>query len=234
VLGSNLGGGTSALLSSNAAASAIARAARLDILYPLSGRKRARSWDDGFEFTYPASWLADATVARRAADAGERARPLDPLAADPRRPPRRRVAEPVVAYGPPGSSGEVNVSVVVAPIEPGFELASLGAPAAAARAFLWQIAPDGSGRTATLLSASERVDAAGTVYYVWSYRLAGPTFDRVNWSAVAARGPRGGAGGRPTPPQLLTLNAQAPASKVDALGDALAGCAASFEVDRAT
>jgi PsbP len=67
------------------------------------------------------------------------------------------VPEPSAAYGPPGSDGEVNVSVVVAPILPGFRLQSLGTPGEAAQRFLDTIvAPEGSNRQAALLSASER------------------------------------------------------------------------------
>ena len=36
----------------------------------------------------------------------------------------RRVAEPQIAYGPPGSTGEENVSIIAAPIAPGFRRAS--------------------------------------------------------------------------------------------------------------
>lgn len=56
------------------------------------------------EFTYPSRWLADQTVAQRAAERAEAARSLDlpPLARGPAR-PKRSVYEPVAAYGPPGS-----------------------------------------------------------------------------------------------------------------------------------
>lgn len=33
---------------------------------------------------------------------------------------RRSVNEPVVAFGPPGSTGELNVSVIVSPVTPDF------------------------------------------------------------------------------------------------------------------
>jgi len=33
---------------------------------------------------------------------------------------RRTVAEPTAAFGPPGSTGEENISVIAAPIAPGF------------------------------------------------------------------------------------------------------------------
>lgn len=125
------------------------------------------------EFQYPASWLVDQRLFRRAAEQAERQRPLDPppLGCAPQtrscilsmalcnsssaalidipthactrrqasvvsvRGPcqchlphrqqqqpkaERRVAEPTVAYGPAGSTGEENVSIIAAPIHPGF------------------------------------------------------------------------------------------------------------------
>jgi hypothetical protein len=52
--------------------------------------------------------------------------------------------------------GEENISIIVAPIFEGFRLDSLGSPAAAAQQFLSTIAPQGSDRTATLISAEQR------------------------------------------------------------------------------
>lgn len=231
VIFGNLGGITSALLSTTDTGAAAARRARIDVIFPVRGTTRAISYADGWEFEKPQRWSQDVTVARRVADAGEASRPLDPLAA-PRR-AARAVAEPGAAFGPPGSTGETNASVIVAPIEPGFSLRSLGAPAAAAATFLEQtVAPPGSGRAATLLAAEERTDEAGTLYYVWRYRVAGPSFDRINACAVAARP---AAPGRR--PELLTLNAQAPAADAlteteegRALLEGVARCAASFRV----
>lgn len=49
------------------------------------------------------------------------------------------------------------MSVVVAPIAPGFQLESLGSPTEAGQKLLDAvIAPQGSGKVATLLDASER------------------------------------------------------------------------------
>lgn len=73
------------------------------------------------------------------------------------RPGRRNVAEPVAAFGPPGSSGELNISTIVAPIAQGFELTSLGDAREAGDRFLTTtIAPEGSKLQASLLSTSER------------------------------------------------------------------------------
>jgi hypothetical protein len=106
------------------------------------------------EFQYPARWLADQTLLYRAAQRAEAARSLDPPSL---RRQRRDVVEPSAAFGPAGSTGEENISVVVAPIYQGFKLESLGAADAAGRYFLDNIvAPAGSDKTATLIAAQER------------------------------------------------------------------------------
>ena len=67
------------------------------------------------------------------------------------------MAEPVAAFGPPGSTGELNVSAIVAPIQQGFQLSRLGGPQAAAERFLsTTVAPPGSGLETDLISATER------------------------------------------------------------------------------
>ena len=67
------------------------------------------------------------------------------------------MAEPAAAFGPAGSTGEQNLSVIVAPIREGFELRSLGEPHVAAQRFLDNtIAPLGSDLTAQLIDASSR------------------------------------------------------------------------------
>jgi hypothetical protein len=87
------------------------------------------------EFQHPADWLADQTVAYRAAQRAEASRGLPPsermllssgALAQQRARAARSVAEPTVAFGPPGTSGEENISVIAAPIAPGFTLQSLG------------------------------------------------------------------------------------------------------------
>lgn len=93
-------------------------------------------------------------------------------------------------------SGEENVSVIVAPILPGFELASLGDPQSAARQFLATLAPEGSGLIATLISASARTMPAPQqqpgqqqqqLYYTLEYTVQGPKFFRHNVSVYTAR-----------------------------------------------
>ena len=238
VLAGNFGGATSLLLSSTDAAAAFARSLRLDVLFPVRGFKRALAPDGGgYEFVYPRAWLADQTVARRRAVAAELARPplldggpVEPSAASAAARRRRAFSSraappgPEVAFGPAGSSGETNVSVIVAPIEPGFSMRQLGTPEEAGREFLeTTVAKPGSGRTAELLRAEERFDDDGVLYYELEYRVTGPQFDRLNCSAFAGREGSSGAGtsppgGPPGPrrssaavgPELVTFNAQAP------------------------
>ena len=67
------------------------------------------------------------------------------------------MAEPVAAYGPAGSTGEENISVICAPIRDSFQLSSLGTAQEAAQTFLQtKVAPEGSQLKAQLLEASER------------------------------------------------------------------------------
>jgi len=68
------------------------------------------------EFMYPETWVADQTIFYRAVEKAELERSLDPppLNSGTRR--KRNVNEPVIAFGPPGSTGELNVSVIVSPV----------------------------------------------------------------------------------------------------------------------
>ena len=70
---------------------------------------------------------------------------------------RRVIAEPEAAYGPPGSSGEENISVVVAPIQPGVKLEDLGSAEEAGRRFLeTNVASINANREANLIHAQSR------------------------------------------------------------------------------
>ena len=71
---------------------------------------------------YPARWVGDQRLLYRAIERAERERSLDlpSLRIEQARNRRRAAVEPLVAYGPPGSEGELNVSVVVAPLAAGF------------------------------------------------------------------------------------------------------------------
>lgn len=70
--------------------------------------------------------------------------------------PQRKVAEPTAAFGPAGSTGEENLSVVVAPITPGFELQSLGSAEQAAARFLSTVISRNSQLETNLIHASSR------------------------------------------------------------------------------
>jgi len=70
------------------------------------------------EFIYPANWVGDQTLLYRAAKKREMERSLDPPPLNERR--RSNINEPVVAFGPPGSTGELNVSVIVSSVAPEF------------------------------------------------------------------------------------------------------------------
>ncbi|KAF8072575.1 poc1a [Scenedesmus sp. PABB004] len=216
-LGGNLGGVTSWLLGLDGGR--LAARLHADVLVPVRGFKRCLDAANGFEFVYPAAWLADQTLLYRAAQRAEAARSLDP---QPLRRPARRareVVEPVAAFGPPGSSGEENVSVIVAPIYAGFELQSLGPPAGAAQAFLDTIAaPPRGDKAAALLAAAQRRDASGVLYYTFEFTIAkAGAFDRHNVAVLASRGDL-----------LYTLTAQCPASRWAADGPALRAAAESF------
>lgn len=76
------------------------------------------------EFVFPQTWVGDQTLLYRAVQRGERERSLDlPSLRQQQQQQTMRKArptEPVVAFGPPGTLGELNVSVVVAPVADGF------------------------------------------------------------------------------------------------------------------
>eukprot|EP00878_Enallax_costatus_P034339 GHUV01038065.1.p1 GENE.GHUV01038065.1~~GHUV01038065.1.p1 ORF type:complete len:220 (+),score=47.88 GHUV01038065.1:638-1297(+) len=98
-LGGNLGGISSGLLGLDGGQ--FAAQLHLDVLVPVRGFKRCVDAGNGFEFQYPAEWLADQTLYRRAVQRAEAARSLDP---QPIRRRQREVAEPSAAFGPAGST----------------------------------------------------------------------------------------------------------------------------------
>ncbi|KAL9256038.1 PsbP domain-containing protein [Drosera capensis] len=80
---------------------------KLDALNPIGGYSRCSDVDLGFEFIYPATWVA-----------GQRSLDPPPLDGSKSSNNRRKkdINGPAVAFGPPGSSGELNVSVIVSPV----------------------------------------------------------------------------------------------------------------------
>jgi len=136
----------------------------LDTYFPRGDFKRCVG--EGYSFVIPKEWVADTFVALAKAQQGvksldfemKRSRSVAPL--------------PDAAYGPPGrlnkrgvsEQGDTNVSVIVSNDLAGFSLREiLGSPEKAAVTLLQvSLAPEGSGRTATLLKAEE--DSSRHVY----------------------------------------------------------------------
>ncbi|KAJ7284292.1 hypothetical protein O6H91_Y078400 [Diphasiastrum complanatum] len=116
-LGGNLGGVTSFLLGINPG---LAQRLRLDFLYPVDHFLRYFDSEKGFEFIYPESWVIDQRLLLRAIQKAESVRSLDLPAVQKNPRVSRLPTEPIVALGPPGTNGELNVSVIVAPTAPGF------------------------------------------------------------------------------------------------------------------
>eukprot|EP01026_Neomeris_dumetosa_P081013 TRINITY_DN9041_c0_g1_i5.p1 TRINITY_DN9041_c0_g1~~TRINITY_DN9041_c0_g1_i5.p1 ORF type:complete len:309 (-),score=32.85 TRINITY_DN9041_c0_g1_i5:110-1036(-) len=218
-LAANFGGITSGLLSLDGGN--FAGNLKLDVLIPVNGFKRCVDYTYGFEFVYPYSWLADQTIARRGASRLEERYSLDLPSL--RAKSRREVAEPQVAFGPMGSSGEENVSVIVAPINSSFTLNNLGNPQESAERFLTFIAPEGSGRVATLKSSSSKEDEFGILYYNYEYTIQGPKFYRHNLSTIVSFGGN-----------LYTFNIQCPEELYDQEKQKLVRAAQSFRLMQMT
>ncbi|XVF57490.1 hypothetical protein PTKIN_Ptkin06aG0209400 [Pterospermum kingtungense] len=199
-VGANFGGLTSFLL---VLAPDSGRKLKLDVLYPIEGYSRRIENNEGFEFIYPASWVGDRRLLYRAAERLERS--LDPLPTNSLKPagrPRKNVNEPIVAYGPPGSSGELNVSVIVSPVPLDFSIETFGGPKEVGEAVVRTITGQGQDVKGTLIESAVREDPNRNVkYYVLEFRVESPSFHRHNVAVCCARGGR-----------LFTLNAQAPES----------------------
>lgn len=200
-LGANFTGITSFLLSLSPETG---RNLKLDVIYPIGGYSRYVQTKEGFEFIYPAGWAGDQTLLYRAA--GKLERSLDPplLNSSVGANRRKDVNEPVVAFGPPGSSGELNVSVIVSPVPLDFSIEAFGGSKEVGETVIRAIT--GSGRQSdvkgTLVQSRLREDSTGNVkYYELEYRVESPSFRRHNMAVCCARGGR-----------LFTLNAQAPES----------------------
>lgn len=157
------------------------------------------------EFIYPATWVGDQRLLYRAAEKTEYERSLDPpplnngKSSDGR---RKNVNEPVVAFGPPGSSGELNVSVIVSQVPPDFSIEAFGGPKEVGEAVVRTITGSRLDVKGTLTESSLREDSLRKVnYYKLEFRVESPAFHRHNLAVCCARGGR-----------LYTLNAQAPES----------------------
>lgn len=182
-LAGDLFGITSALLSLPPLASP-ARELKLDTYYPVGGFKRYVDDSEAFELVYPKRWLEDQAVyvARTNEQAGLRSGDAEALL-------KKRRAGPaaIVAFGPPRGTSRENLSVFRSNLVPGFSLrGTLGPPREAAQRLLdTAIAPEGSGKTATLIDARE----TSLGYYAFEYTLtlASQQITLHNLAVVAQR-----------------------------------------------
>ncbi|KAJ8772054.1 hypothetical protein K2173_027231 [Erythroxylum novogranatense] len=187
-----------------------ARNLKLDVLYPIRGYSRCIDTNEGFEFIYPASWVGDQRLLYRAAEREEYDRSLDPPPITAQKPDGRRrknVNEPVVAFGPPGSSGELNVSVIVSPVPIDFSFEAFGGAREVGEVIIKTVTGSGqrSDLKGTLIGSSSRVGSVGSGrnvrYYELEFTVESPKFRRHNVAVCCANGGR-----------LYTLNAQSPES----------------------
>ncbi|KAF2546504.1 hypothetical protein F2Q70_00023960 [Brassica cretica] len=135
---------------------------------------------------------------------------------------RKNVNEPVVAFGPPGSTGELNVSVIVSPVSPTFSIEAFGGPKEVGEAIVKTVTRSGQ-RTdlkGTLLEANLRQDSERNLkYYELEFKVESPSFRRHNVAVCCANGGR-----------LYTLNAQAPESAWSELKHEFHTIAKSFNI----
>ena len=217
-LGANFLGATSSLLSRDEATRNFARSNRLDVLYPVNGYTRCYSSSKGYEFIVPVNYLLDQTMASRNATRG--AESLDPLSARELELRSRNVSEPDSAFGPMGSSGEENVSVITSAVPRGFDLGVFGGAGEQAEWLLNNVlAKPGSGKTGKLIGASQRV-IRGVTYYTFEYTIQSDQgWFRHNVAVFATRGST-----------LYTFVAQIPESRWLSMRDSFFAMAESFRV----
>ncbi|CAH8259436.1 unnamed protein product [Arabidopsis lyrata] len=216
-VGANFGGITSFVLGLSPE---VGRNLKLDVVYPIGGYSRCIDTVEGFEFIYPATWVGDQTLLYRAAEKSERENSLDlPPARNSR---RKNVNEPVVAFGPPGSTGELNVSVIVSPVSPSFSIEAFGGPKEVGEAIVKTVTGSGQ-RTdlkGTLLESNLRQDSERNFkYYELEFKVESPLFRRHNVAICCAHSGR-----------LYTLNAQAPESAWSDVRSEIYTTAKSFNI----
>ncbi|XP_020580661.1 psbP domain-containing protein 7, chloroplastic [Phalaenopsis equestris] len=224
-VGANFGGLTSFLLGLLPEA---ARELRLDVLYPVQGFTRCYDPDQGFEFIFPAEWVGDQSVLNRAADIAESQRSIEPPALGGGRPTSRIFRgpnEPAVAFALPGSSGELNVSVIISPVPRDFSIEAFGSPKMVGESVLRKIAASrrGADVRASLLDATLRQDPSMKVnYYKLEFSVESTSFRRHNVAVCTARSGK-----------LFTLNAQVPESSWPTVREELYKIADSFNLTEA-
>ena len=218
-----------------------ARDARLDTFYPVSSRRfypystgsldyapgfqRYVDTSERFEFRYPATYVQDVSVFVRNADRAYQARTMDPqgvLSAAPTRPRAARGSGPEVAFGPPGQTGEENLSVVIGSLAPGFTLAgTLGPPEEGAERLIQATIAKPGVREVTLLGAFARTSAkSGQPLYQFEYKVEYPGLGKAPTFTVCVVG-----AARDT---LFTFASRVPAAAWDLRRDALREAASSF------
>ena len=144
---------------------------------------------------YPAGWLEDFTIQRRRQALLDKRFAIDPPA--PSAAPRPRSDEallsllPVVALGPPNSSGELNISLVRQPL-PAYatRLSDIGAPGEVAAALVGAIARAGPvEKEFELLEASrfsgEDARGGAVEYYATEYVISTSSWSRRNVASFA-------------------------------------------------
>ncbi|KAF6142682.1 hypothetical protein GIB67_015168 [Kingdonia uniflora] len=198
-LGANFVGITSSLLGIFPETS---RNLKLDVLYPIGGYTRCLDTNESFEFIYPASWVRDQTLFYRAIGKAESERSLDPPPLNQKKTQRHNFSEPVVALGPPGSNGELNISVIVSPVSPDFSIEAFGGPKEVGEAVIKTITGRRSDVKAMLIKSKIREDRNRNMnYYELEFGVESPSFRRHNVAICCTLDGR-----------LYTLNAQAPES----------------------
>jgi hypothetical protein len=145
----------------------------LDQYYPRGNFKRFKSGEFGYTLVVPKEWVQDTAV--ELAKIQKRAGNLDYSMRIGTKSPAGvgGGSVPDVAYGPTGaftergiSQSDTNLSTIATKLRPGLTLKkSLGSPSDAAETLLRvSLAPEGSGRIATLLGAREETRGAGQIY----------------------------------------------------------------------
>ena len=216
-LGANFLGVTSLVLRAN---EPLARKLKLDAVYEVSGYRRDRNEEKGYEFLFPNEYLADQTIARR--NAMRKAQSLDlPSLRDTKG--QKNVGEPESAFGPMGTNGEENMSVIVQTSTKGFfDLGQFGDAEEQASWLLENaLARPGSGKEAKLFSASETIGENGIKYYQFEYTIKTANWYRRN-VAVFAQNKKTG--------DVYTFVAQCPVERWDGMGEKFRKSANSFRV----
>ena len=214
--GANFLGVTSLALRAN---EPLARKLKLDAVYEVSGYRRDRNEEKGYEFLFPNEYLADQTIARR--NATRKAQSLD-LPSLRETKGQKNVGEPESAFGPMGTNGEENMSVIVQTSTKGFDLGQFGDAEEQASWLLENaLARPGSGKEAKLFSASETIGENGIKYYQFEYTIKTANWYRRNVAVFAQNKNTG---------DVYTFVAQCPVERWDGMGEKFRKSANSFRV----